>query len=288
MSQEERELVIKRILVALDTSSHSLAAMQAAVQLAAHLKAELLGVFVEDIDLLRLAGLPFAQEIHYPSGATRQMESQRLEQDLRGQAAQARRALAEAAEQARLSWSFRVVRGQVTAELLTAAAEVDLLSLGVASRPLSRRIRLGSTARTVATSAPGFVLLLQHGERIDLPVLVTYDGSAAAKRALMMAVRLVETIKGSRPPALTVLIVNHVQIPEKAQQLEREAESLLQSYNLQADYRSLPNANILGLVQTVQTLRGGLLVLGGESQLVQAETIQTLLDQLGCPVLLVR
>jgi nucleotide-binding universal stress UspA family protein len=100
MKQEEREPAIRRILVALDASRHSLAALEAAAELAARLKAELAGLFVEDINLVRLAGLPFAREIRYPSATIQQLDSPRLEQELKVQATRMRRALAAAAEQA--------------------------------------------------------------------------------------------------------------------------------------------------------------------------------------------
>jgi nucleotide-binding universal stress UspA family protein len=288
MNAEEHELTIRRILVALDASGHSLAALKAAVELAASLKAELLGLFVEDINLLRLAGLPFAQEIPYPLAAAQQMDSLRLEQELRTQASRARRALAEAAEPVRVSWSFRVARGQVTAEVLTAASEVDLLSLGIASRPLIRRTRPGSTALTVAARAPRTVLLLQQGEKIRPPVLVTYDGSVSAKRALAIAARLIQTLKPNGSRALIVLTVANANAPELAQRLEQEAETWLLGQDFQLSFRRLSKADVPGLVQAVRAEQAGLLVLGGEMLLLEAETIQALLDKISCPVLLVR
>jgi nucleotide-binding universal stress UspA family protein len=287
MSQAEREPSVKRILVALDTSKHSLAALAAAVELAAHLDAELLGLFVEDINLLRLAGLPFAQEI-YPSAVTRQMDSARLEYELRLQAAQARRALAEAAELLRVPWSFRVARGQVAAEVLAAAMEADLLSLGIASRPLLRRTRPGSTALAMAAKAPRAVLLLQHGERLGQPVLVTYDGSTAAKRGLEMAARLVQTVKPEARQPLIVLIVTETDSVEVAQRLEHEATAELLGQFAQVNFRRLPQADLASLVESVKAEKGGVLVLGGESPLLEADTIQALLDRIACPVLLVR
>ena len=56
MNERELEPTIRRILVALDASPHSQAALQAASELAAALKAELVGIFVEDVNLLHLAG----------------------------------------------------------------------------------------------------------------------------------------------------------------------------------------------------------------------------------------
>lgn len=287
MNEVERKHPVKRILVALDTSRHSLAALAAAVELATFLDAELLGLFVEDINLLRLAGLPFAQEIS-PSAVARQMDSARLEEELRLQANRARRALAEAAEPSQVRWSFRVVRGQVAAEVLTAALETDLLSLGIASRPLIRRIRPGSTALAVAAKAPHAVLLLQHGERLGQPVMVTYNGAAAANRALDMAARLVQKIKPESRLPLTVLIVAETEHPEAGQHLEREAAAQLLGQIAQAKFRHLTQVNLASLIEVVQAEKSGLLILGGETPLGEADPIQALLDNITCPVLLVR
>lgn len=288
MKETERELTIRRILVALDASQHSLAALQAAAELAAHLKAELAGLFVEDINLLRLAGLPFAREIHYPSAIVQQMESPRLERELKAQAAQARRALMTAAEQVRVAWSFQVVRGQVTAEVLAAALDADLLSLGIASWPTTRRGRLGSTARTVAVEAPRAVLLLQSGDRIRGPVLVTYDGSSTAKQALAMAVHLIPITQLPRGLPLTVLILAGEQAFGPPQRLEQEARLWLQEHGVQANYRRLVKVDVPQLTQAVQAEHSGLLILANNSFSFQAEAIQALLNQIDCPILLIR
>ncbi|MGD9028912.1 MAG: universal stress protein, partial [Anaerolineae bacterium] len=63
MREQDEELTIRRILIALDASSHSIAALRAAARLASSLEAELHGLFVEDINLLRAAGLPMAREL---------------------------------------------------------------------------------------------------------------------------------------------------------------------------------------------------------------------------------
>ena len=67
MNESEPNLAIRRILIALDASTHSLAALHAAAEMAANMQAELIGLFVEDENLLHLAGLPFAQEVRSSS-----------------------------------------------------------------------------------------------------------------------------------------------------------------------------------------------------------------------------
>lgn len=83
MSEQESEFVVRRILVALDVSQHSLAALEAAVKLAARMQAELLGLFVEDLNLLRVAGLRSARQIRYPSATAEPLDLAAMERDLR-------------------------------------------------------------------------------------------------------------------------------------------------------------------------------------------------------------
>ena len=61
MREREAEFVVHRILVLLDASAHSLAELAATADLAAATEVELESLFVEDIKLVRLAGLPFAR-----------------------------------------------------------------------------------------------------------------------------------------------------------------------------------------------------------------------------------
>lgn len=111
-----------RIVVALGGVSPPL---EAAVQLAARLEAELVGLFVEDENWRRLAALPFARLAgHGP--LSQAIDPEVLERALRRGAAEARTALARAASP-RLRWTLRVVRGHVVAEAVGAAAAGDLV-----------------------------------------------------------------------------------------------------------------------------------------------------------------
>jgi nucleotide-binding universal stress UspA family protein len=273
---------IRRILVALDASSQSLAALDAAVELAARMEAELMGLFVEDINLLELAGLPFAREINYFSATHQQLDSQKMERALKVKAEQARQALAAAAERSQVRWSFRVVRGQVLSELLEAAMEADLLTLGKASQSLTKKARLGSTARAVATKAPRCVLLVQHDTHTEQPVLVIYDGSEAAQRALTTAAYLAEMNKSH----LVVFALIDESIT--TQHLEEEITNWLRDRRLTAHYHWLTRADLENLTHRINTEGGGFLVLGGESSMLSEEVIQDLLNKIGCPILLVR
>ncbi|HKS96324.1 MAG TPA: universal stress protein [Terriglobia bacterium] len=266
---------IRRILVALDASAHSLAALEAAADLAARMEAELVGLFVEDINLLRLAGLPFAQAIRRHSLAGEPFDSPGMERALRAQAAQARRALAAASERAAVKSSFRVVRGRVAAELLTAASDADLIALGKAGGSLTRNVRLGSTALALTANAPLPLLLVTSGAPRQ-PILAVYDATECGRRALEAAASLAE-MTGS---PLTVIIV--ADNPEAAGQLEKKAGSGLEGHPAQVRVARLPR-----LAYVVRNEPTGLLVVGVHGSLGE-EALQRLLDAIDNPVLLIR
>jgi len=282
MNEREFEPTIRRIVVALDASIHSLAALEAASTLAGLLNAELVGVFVEDINLLRLAGLPFARELNAWSALERPLDPLAMERQLRLQAAKVRQALAGVATRRNIRWSFRIARGQVTGEILTAAAEADLLALGKASWAATRHVRLGSTARAVIAQATHAILLLQQGGTICPPIQVVYDGSPAGVRALVTAARLVAVTGGH----LTVIIL--ADTAEAGQRLQEEATEHLREWQGQAYYRSLVNPSIEDLARFIHLTGGGTLVMSAEHPLLAGEGLPTLLDAIECSALLVR
>lgn len=174
---------IRRILVAVDASPHSLAALEASAELAAALGARLEGLFVEDEDLHNLTRLPFAREVDSSSGETRRLRPQDVERHLRRQAEIVRRSVQWEAHRRRIGWSFQTSRGPVTSTIREAAANADLVVLGVRGRtPTSG---LGSTARALVSSEVR-VMVLRHEARLDQGVGVVFDDSKAAVEALAL------------------------------------------------------------------------------------------------------
>ena len=281
MREREAEFALHRILVALDASTHSLAALATAVELAAAMEAELEGLFVEDVNLLRIAGLPFAREVRH-TASLEALDSPRMERALRAQAAQAREALAAAAGRAQVHWSFRVVRGQVAQEVLEAASQADLVTLGKQGRSRSPGARLGSTALRVASGAPGALLLVEYGVPGGQPVLFLYDGSEGAQHALQAAARLAKA-SGARPVVLLVAAA-----PEEAAQLEQQAAHLFEAWGVHPHFRPLPGTEVQTLSRALLAEGDGLVVLSVRSTLLPEETIQKLLDRIRNPVLLIR
>lgn len=173
------------ILVALDASPHSAAALAAAAELAAALHLELRGLFVEDVNLLHLCGLPFGLEIGSFTARPRRLESTHIEREFQVQASLLRKRMADVAGQRRVTWSFQVVRGSVTDQLLTAAASAHMVSLGRVGRTPGKRI--GSTAQAVARNTQRPVLIQTANRTLSAPLGVVVTGTPAAANAIALA-----------------------------------------------------------------------------------------------------
>jgi hypothetical protein len=154
----------------------SRALLEAAAELAQRMEAELVGLFVESQDLLHFAGLPFARAVGYASATKRRLDVESMERALRTLAGEARDTLAVIAARTPVQWSFRVARGTLSAELLAAAGEADLIIAGAAqpaALPGSLRIRVvgaddpGAVRAALAEEGAGVVLVTGgDGDRI--------------------------------------------------------------------------------------------------------------------------
>ncbi len=163
---------IRRILVALDGSPESRSTLAAAARLGMAAGAELSGLFVEDVELLRLAGLPFARETGVSSGVFRRLDTADVERRFRIGAERAEATLREATATAGLRSSFRVARGRVVPELLAAAREADVVATGKRSGYGPAGRRLGTTARSLIAHLEAPVLVGGMEGSSEGPVVV--------------------------------------------------------------------------------------------------------------------
>jgi hypothetical protein len=121
---------IRRIVVGLDPAPRSRMVLEPAAAVAEKLEAELVGLFVENMNLLNFARFPFAHEVGLSLATRRALNLAGMERSLRAAASEAREMLAALAGGTALRWSFRVTRGVLAAELLAAADEADLVVAG--------------------------------------------------------------------------------------------------------------------------------------------------------------
>ena len=118
---------IRRIVVRLDPAPRSRSVLEAAAALAEKMEAELVGLFVENMDLVHFAGFPFAREVGFPSAMLRPLDVEAMERSLRDHAREARDRVKLAAERGLVNWSFRVERAAPSSAMPVLIAESDLV-----------------------------------------------------------------------------------------------------------------------------------------------------------------
>ncbi|NIW24747.1 MAG: hypothetical protein GWN29_09385 [Gammaproteobacteria bacterium] len=116
----------RAIIVALDPTAPGSAGLELLRDLAIERDRRLLGLFIEDTELLAHAQNRLATEIVL-SGAARPLDFAQLEAQLNAQSLEIRRVFEREAARLGLPHAFRTRRGRLVSELAIAAADADML-----------------------------------------------------------------------------------------------------------------------------------------------------------------
>lgn len=256
-----------RIWIALDESPRSSAALTAAVTLAQALDAELAGLFVEDVDLHHLFGLPFAREFSALTGAVRPLTQGDVERAWRREAEALQRLLAEAAERQRLRWSFRVARGRVSAEMRTLAHSFDLVVIG--KQP-------GVLAVTRTTSH----LIGSPPQTAEGPVLVLFESMPTSAASLGMAAML------ARRSGSEVVLMISAPAEDAYQAACATARAALKERGLDGRCIWLRRLDGASLIDVAWREKASCLVLADRERFLNQAGFERAADEIGCPIVL--
>ena len=265
-----------RVVVWLDPTAPQEASLPALACLGA--AAEILGLFVEDIDLLDLSRLSVAREISFEGTAARQMERGRTEQQFRVHGARMRNLFEEAARKLSARHSFRVARGVLSAELLRVAADYDTLVLTHSRRQFGPRLTLRTRLGELLTSGPRTLVIVQDRWRTGQRIAALFDGSPASELAL----RTAAAIARSEGVGLSVWLFGERNGELAAQVAETLDDSA--SYSL----RPIAAADNDALVRAADHDNPRVLVLPAGEPAETRQTVTELLDRASCSVIVVR
>jgi nucleotide-binding universal stress UspA family protein len=282
MNNPTEKTVLRRILVVLDNSREGAARMESATRLAARCGAELLGLFVEDINLLNLAGLPFAREIAHNTATGRVLDRDAMERSLRAQADELRHRLESGAAGARITCNFRVTRGHVVPELLALARDIDLMVLGDLVQAYRSSREIEPAALQVLMQASCSVWLQRRIQRVVQPVIVLVEDKESVDRLLTIGSQLAIDDGDD----LLILIASRQDAD--AAQIEARTHQWLSSRRNSARISRLASTAVGRIAQFVDTARASVLVLSAKSPQLDENQRMQLLGSVDCTVVVVR
>ncbi len=276
MTQGETAGKQRRILVAMDSNAESLAGLRRAATLASELRVELAGLFLEDINLLRMSELP-GHEIILASGSRKSTSRADMEQQMRRRAAAARREVERLAEALSLSWTFEVRRAGLDSALREAARSNELVCSALAPPPLPHAApKPRRPSRTSRRKAP-----YPHGPaRRPRPVLALYEGGEGGGRVLELAQR------AARINHLPLEVLVPARGSAAGDRAVGEVGRNLAEAETATTVRRLPQSE-KALLNALAVAQGQLLFLDAAGHAATAEHLASLRSAANCDLLLV-
>lgn len=279
MSERDSRARGRRIVVAFDTTPLGEVALEAAAGLATALHAELSGLFIEDVNLMRIARLPFARELGLASAVTRPLGASDIERALRWQAERNRAWLESVAVALDLRWSFQVVRGQALAAILECWREPDLVVFGRTERAtFVRGMSMPARTETAAGAGPS---QLERFRRLSLrSIALLFDSSERAQRALEVAFALAATA-GTR---LTLLVLAADR--EEFERLRDAARAWLAQRDATVRFRWLRSREPAAVAEALRAEDTAALLWHDENTAQDRQRFHALHAVVSCPIVL--
>ena len=270
---------LRRVLVALDMASGGQAALEITANLAAALGAELVGLFVEDAELLEAAALPVSRWVSSGAASQAPFDVALMRRALKVSAVQASRMLAEVAVRQRIQWTFRVKHGALTEQLLAEVGSSDILAL-VAPAGGQGQARGAAYRRLIAAQASCCVLLVRPDGRPSQPVVALYTGS---QRALAVAAQLARAYR--RP----LIVLAAAKTAEAVAALMDAASRWLQDGAMSAPVRGIVADTVSEIDAAIATLYPGVLVIDRpQGPAAKGYDLDALLEHPPCSIFILR
>lgn len=265
-----------RVVVWLDPTAPQEASLQVLAPLGAD--AEILGLFVEDLDLLDLSRLSVAREITFDGPAAQELSQDRTEQQFRAHGARMRSMFEAAARKIAARHSFRVARGVLRTELLKLAADYDTLVLSHSRRQFGPRLTIRAQLGELLVGGPRTLVFVQERWSTGQRIVAMFDGSPASEVALSLAA----TVAQSEHLGLSVWLPEDQADELKEHAVEMLAESM--TYSL----RAVATRDIGALVRAANSENARVIIVPAADPAETRDLVAGLLDRANCSVIVAR
>lgn len=274
----KRSVLLREILVAIDTSSHSQAALEAAIALAKTMEANIQGLFVQDELWNRITQLPSTRAVNALTGDVLPLEHEMLEDQVTLLKHRLRRKLEYLSRRNKVKHSWIFTRGKVEEKILEAAETADLITIGIRGHSL-RKKKLGSSAKAIIQKAEKPVLILKEGLRLGNTLTAVYDASKESQKGIKLALKIAK--KNNSP--LSIMVVDNN--PEVLDQRSKELQKMLGDTSVSVEIVLMDRMDLGSFLNSINQRNSGLLIIP-KSQPLLSKSFETVLNHINCPLLM--
>jgi len=280
--------MIGSIVVDLDGSEASLAALQEAVKWAELLNAELRAIFVEDEQRFMYYPVGTAVEDEVPMPVLLpDDEAVEVQEKVDDEGRAIRKEFDRLTAGKSFRSSYLQIRGNVNEILTEAARAADLVVIGRRGRDSGEGTEPGPTTETLIHDSLRPVLVVPGNPYTDGEVVFAYDGSKGVQRVMVPGTELAHAQGGA------VVAITIGGDGEYAERLDRVLTRYWEPYNVNGRCEFIQEKGKVAdiIANYVAENKAGLLVMGafGHSairELLFGSTTLNVLSQVSCPVLL--
>ena len=279
----------------MDTATSSKSALNVGLELAKTTRAKVKGLYVENIYRLlewqpvELMGAAVGAASAIPTSRPT-IEQVEVEREFLKESESLIKLFKDKCEGSGIQGVFLTKRGNVEEVINKIAKTVDLVVIGLRGKTYPENIsEPGPITESLLRTTTRPVLVVPPQAKLSNKILIAYDGSKTAQRALMTGVIFASLQKSE------VKVVSVADDIDAAEEALNEAKEFLSGHNLTATYvvdfgASKPWKAIM---EQANNWKSGLIILGafGENkflELVFGSTTREVLMQATCPVLLCR
>jgi nucleotide-binding universal stress UspA family protein len=276
-----KPICIKRVLVCLDSSKHSFAALKAAIEIARQFNAVLRGIFVEDVKLLNLAEMPFQQEVGEYTAIVRELSSDGLSRGLVIQSRWVSRSFQKLIDQTDLQADFAIHRGDIIESIDKESKNCDLIIIGKTGTSPLGKPKLGSTARALIQNHNKPLLLVEERNQIGYPMILLYENSPIGQMSL-------ETAKEMLDPQETLLVLLNNDDPVSFLEEKKVLSEWATSQKVNISIQTFKAHTFQRFIHTIDGLKTGLFFLPHSEESPYNKIINLCLNEITLPIFLMR
>jgi nucleotide-binding universal stress UspA family protein len=282
MAENDEQVVhLHKILVAVDTSAHSRAALEAAAIIAKITEADISGIFVQEEHWSHIGKLSAVNTVNELTGRSQLLKEEDLKQQIEMLASRLRRDLRQISRRHEIEHSWETRSGEVAKEILEAARDADLITIGRRGRSFIQKNKLGSTARQIIQKADKPILILKEGLHLGNKLTVLYNATPQSQKGLRMAMNIAE----ENSSELTVLVTEGAQ--SKDSERDKEVEKLVEDAPIPVNVVMFQQLDVGQFLNIVNYQHSGLLIIPKNQSFLQGDSLGITIEHIHCPVLLV-